>query len=139
MINKRQRRWCSKYCKDGIENIPGYQEALTSTEKYECHHLKESTFTKKELEDMNLYWNRPADELIFLRADIHKSMHARSRVVTDETREKMSNSSMGRKGKLRSEFGGKFFEHYGIHFSENKTLYRTEKSYYKIHGKCRWE
>lgn len=44
------------------------------------------------------------------------------------------------KGQTWSEFGKKFFEHYGIHSYENRKLYNYEGKWYRRHNKkCRWE
>lgn len=44
------------------------------------------------------------------------------------------------KGKVHSEFGEKFKEHFGITRCENKQLYAKECSWYHSHNhRCRWE
>lgn len=53
------------------------------------------------------------------------------------TREYMSEV---RKGKIKSEFGRKFKEHFGITSYENPKLYYREIHWYYNHNKkCRWE
>lgn len=48
--------------------------------------------------------------------------------------------SESHKGKVRSEFGIKFKEHFGITRFENEKLYLREIFWYKRHNKtCRWE
>ena len=48
---------------------------------WEIHHRKEcddegrTLFTKKELIEINLYYNRPASELIFVTRSTHKKIH----------------------------------------------------------------
>lgn len=37
------------------------------------------------------------------------------------------------------DFGVKFFQHYNLHESDNKSLHCKEWRYYKKHGKCSWE
>lgn len=50
------------------------------------------------------------------------------------------NRSESQKGKIKSEFGRKFKEHFGIVKFENKKLYKREHTWYMIHNKvCRWE
>lgn len=39
----------------------------------------------------------------------------------------------------RSEFGRKFYEHYGFLSTYNWKLYKKEEYYYKQHNKCSWE
>lgn len=59
------------------------------------------------------------------------------------TREHKSKSLIGNtnvKGKVFSEFGRKFKEHYGITRLDNEKLYKSEHSWYRAHNnKCRWE
>lgn len=44
------------------------------------------------------------------------------------------------RGQIRSEFGKKFQEHFGISRCENKKLYTRECSWYHTHeNKCSWE
>lgn len=64
---------------------------------WETHHRREcdengrTLFTKKQLIDMNLYFKRPASELIFVTRSMHWKLH----------REKMANS-----GKIGGKIGG---------------------------------
>ena len=56
-----------------------------------------------------------------------------------EARENQRKAQLGSKHEPRSEFGKKFYEHYGLHFSEDIKLYYRELGYYKQHKKCSWE
>lgn len=48
--------------------------------------------------------------------------------------------SESKKGNIRSEFGAKFKEHFGITYYENTKLYKREQWWYLHHNKtCRWE
>ena len=71
-------RYVKRYCKEYwlIEN---YQQAVNSDERFDCHHRKEidENLTRKQLVDMGLYWNRPADELVFLKRSEHFSIHSK--------------------------------------------------------------
>lgn len=72
---------------------------------------------------------------------------------TKESCEKMSNSHKGKPlteeqrkhaaeahlGLIRSEFGKKFYDHYGIKRFENKKLYVKEHTFFRRHGFCSWE
>ena len=70
-----------KYCCEDISLIENYNEAINdSKNKWELHHKLEIqngklVYTKKDLIDLNLYWNRPASELIFLTRKEHKALH----------------------------------------------------------------
>lgn len=75
MLRKRGIRQLKKYCRESIENIKGYREAVESEGRYECHHLNELTFTRDELIKMNMYYRRPASELVILKASEHNAWH----------------------------------------------------------------
>ena len=66
-----------KYCCEDISLIENYKEAVNSNEKWECHHKLEIELNKsvQELKDLNLYFNRPANELIFLTKSEHIKIH----------------------------------------------------------------
>ena len=74
MISERSAK---RYCCEDISLIENYKEAINSNEKWECHHRLETELNKsvKELKDLNLYFNRPANELIFLTKQQHDSLH----------------------------------------------------------------
>lgn len=58
----------------------------------------------------------------------------------DEAVRNRIESHKGLKLKPRSEFGRKFFEHYGLHSKEDIALYSKECSFYHKHNKkCSWE
>ena len=102
-----------KFCKD-YENIENYEKAKKDNFKgWDCHHRLEThtsdgerrlvDIPKAELKALNMYYNRPASELIFLTTSEHSSL----RKVSDLTREKLSAAGKGRpawnKGKKMSE------------------------------------
>ena len=68
-----------KYCAEDISLIENYKKAVSSKELYHCHHRLEiqddKCYFAKELKQMNLYYGRPASELIFLKAREHKDLH----------------------------------------------------------------
>lgn len=74
MINIRN---VQKYCCDDISLIENYTIALNSTKRYDCHHRLETDLnvSMDELINKNLYFNRPASELIFLSAGEHIKIH----------------------------------------------------------------
>ena len=70
-----------KYCSDDISQIENYESAKNDNSQiWDLHHRLElgSDYenTKSDLEMMNLYWNRPANELIFLTRDQHIRLHS---------------------------------------------------------------
>ena len=72
-----------KFCKD-YENIENYEKAAADNFKgWHCHHRLEThnsdgirrdvDITQKELKALDMYYNRPADELIFLTSREHNA------------------------------------------------------------------
>ena len=96
MINNYKARL---YCSEDISLIENYQDAISDEERtWDIHHRKEcdengrTLFTTKQLIEMNLYYKRPASELIFVTRSMHKKLH----------REQMGNC-----GKIGGRIGGK--------------------------------
>lgn len=96
MINEK----CAKsYCSEDISLIENYQEAIADKEKmWDIHHRREcdeegrTLFTCKQLIDMNLYFKRPAEELIFVTRSMHSKIH---REICEK------------RGKISGKIGGK--------------------------------
>ena len=104
MISKN---WPTRFCSESIENIENYHQAVWDTQLWDCHHRLEidndgTRHSKEELVSRGLYWDRPASELIFLRHDVHTSLHQTGnkhccgRKLSDETRRKMGESWKGK-------------------------------------------
>lgn len=81
-----RNRWKS-YSKD-YEHIENYELAKADKFKgWHCHHRLELhpdgsiRFTRKSLIELGLYINRPANELIFLRADEHRKLHGANKAI----------------------------------------------------------
>ena len=79
MINERSAKI---YCSEDISLIENYQEAIADKEKmWDIHHRREcdengkTLFTYKQLIEMNLYFKRPAEELIFVTRSMHWKIH----------------------------------------------------------------
>ena len=88
------------YCKEP-EKIENYEKALADDFKgWDCHHRLEThnsdgerrlvDITKKELIALNMYYNRPASELIFMKHSEHQFLHHKGRKRSDEAKNKMS-------------------------------------------------
>lgn len=90
------------FCCEDISLIENYEEAVNSPEVYDCHHRKEIVdgvvTSVKELYEQDLYFHRPASELIFLKHSEHQRLHMLN--MTEETRRKHSEAM---KGKTHSE------------------------------------
>ena len=106
-----------KYCKD-YENIENCQKAKADNFKgWDCHHRLEThnsdgerrlvDITKKELIALGMYYNRPANELIFLPSSEHSSLHRKGKPMSEESKKKLSEAHKGKsvwnKGKKLSE------------------------------------
>lgn len=96
-----------KYCKD-YENIENYEKAKADDFKnWEVHHRLEThnsdgerrlvDITADELKALDMYYNRPADELIFLTIYEHSRLHMKGKHLSEETRKKIGAASKGNK------------------------------------------
>ncbi len=112
-----------KYCKDFIK-IENYEEAIVDSDKWDCHHRLELDgpipLSSAELIGLELYYDRPPEELIFLRHSEHSRLHNKGKTpwnkgkngiggykLSEETKNKMSVAHKGKpspnKGKIFSE------------------------------------
>ena len=141
MINEPNAR---SYCKDDISRIENYDIAVAdTTQTWICHHRleltidNESAHDAKELKRLDMYYNRPYFELIFLTRAEHNTLHHAHKLVSNNTRQKLSKA---KRGKVYSDFGRKFTEHFGIASFYDRKLYCKEHKFYRHHNKtCRWE
>ena len=84
------KRKVKRFCKE-FKNIENYLEAVDSSEKWDCHHrLEETGLSRKDLINNGMYYNRPTSELIFLTHEAHVSLHNKEKILSDETKKKMS-------------------------------------------------
>lgn len=65
------------YCCEDISKIENYKQALNAKTTWDVHHKREITENKtsQQLIDESLYFNRPANELIFLSRKEHIRIH----------------------------------------------------------------
>lgn len=92
---------CERYCCEDISNIENFQLAKNDNFKgWICHHRLELvstgavvSSTQKDLKDWGIYYNRQADELIFLTRAEHVKIHNAER--SKETLIKISEASKG--------------------------------------------
>ena len=163
MINEQKAK---QYCKEDISRIPNYEQAIANTTQvWDLHHRLELTVngefahTVQELKDMDMYYNRPAGELIFLTRAEHIRLHrnaewkkpeyrakqseTRKQVWADpEYRAKRSNPENRAKmteALIRTEFGRKYKEHFGANTHTDPKQYHREYMFYYRNGFCRWE
>ena len=91
------------YCCEHISNIENYEKAINSEEEYICHHRLEvqddgTKLNRKELMEMDLYYSRPANELIYLTRAEHNKIHRtgakgvaywKGKHLSEETKQKL--------------------------------------------------
>ena len=88
------------FCKNP-ENIENYEKAADDDfVGWVCHHRKGVDIPREKLLALGMYYNRPADELIFLKHSEHVSLHKKGKQFSEETKKKMSDAH---KGKCLSE------------------------------------
>ena len=96
----------AQYCKD-YENIKNYEAAKKDNFiGWCCHHRLETHnsdgerravyITASELKALGMYWNRPADELIFLTRREHAILHQKGKHRSEDTRNKISEAHKGK-------------------------------------------
>lgn len=97
-----------RFCKEPLENIENYDNAISDPEMWHCHHRDEvrvlpSGITvyryKDELIENGRYYGCPANELIFLSRSEHHKLHISNPI----TKERISQTLMGHKGVKHTE------------------------------------
>lgn len=107
MINKINAQL---YCAEPIELIENYEEAVNDKiNMWDCHHVWETMlgYSKDELIELDEYYAIPACNLVFLTREEHIRLHKKGKKLSEEHREKISESHKGEKNYL-----------YGKHLSE---------------------
>lgn len=111
MINKKffiRKLYCKK---EDLPLVENYEQALNDPiNMWDCHHRLETHWSngeprtveisQKELKALDMYYNRPPEELIFLPKSEHLRLHCTFKVgkkikghsISDETKEKISQS-----------------------------------------------
>ena len=84
-----------RYCKE-YENIENYEAAKKDNFiGWCCHHRKGVNIAAEELRALGMYYNRPADELIFLTESEHDILHKKGKPKSEEHKKKMSEAQKG--------------------------------------------
>ena len=126
-----------KYCKN-YQDIENYDKAAADDFKgWHCHHRLEThtpdgerrlvDITQKELKALNMYYHRPAEELIFLTSREHNAFN-KGKKLSEEARRKIAEAHKGKrhteetKNKISAKKKGKYVGEnnpmYGKHHSE---------------------
>ena len=90
-----------QYCSEDITKIENYYIAVADqTQTWICHHKLEfqngHENSKKFLITNNLYYYRPANELVFMTKSEHNRLHFCGKPKSDITRLKISASQKGK-------------------------------------------
>ena len=98
MIDKKRAK---SFCREDISLIENYDKAVSdTTQMWHCHHRRETIYSRSGLIEIGEYYNRPAEELIFLTPNEHHRLHNLGKHHLAEARKKISES---KNGKHRSE------------------------------------
>lgn len=128
MLKLEYRQYCNNY-----ENIENYQKAKADNFAGWCIHHRLQTWTTdgerrkvdisaEELKALNMYYNRPAEELIFLTKSEHSSLHMKGKPKSEESKKKMSEAKKGKcSGENNSFYGKRHSEKTKKKISETKT------------------
>ena len=107
-MTENQRRNWDKFCSESLDKIEHYEEALEENFKGWCiHHRKEiqldgTRVSRQDLKDQGLYYNRPAEELVFMRRPEHNRLHligntyTKGKHLSEDTRNKLSEAKKGK-------------------------------------------
>ena len=121
-MTDRQERNLKSYCSEPLELVENYMAAKADDFEGWCmHHRREikldgTRVSIQELKDQGLYYDRPASELIFMRNGEHSTLHNKDKVISVETRLKMSEAKKGKQ--FSAEHRKKLSEaHKGKHHS----------------------
>lgn len=96
------------------ELIENYDKAVADTTRmWDCHHRLEThtsdgerrptDITRKELIALDMYYNRPPEELIFITKEDHLSLHHKGKNYGPLSEEHKKKISEANKGKVRSD------------------------------------
>lgn len=96
MINERSAK---RFCSEDISLIENYEQAISSPERWDCHHRLETELglSRKELKDVGKYFKVEAKYLIFLEASEHTRLHKKGHNHSAEHRRKNSDAHKGNK------------------------------------------
>ena len=94
MAYNMKRLYYAHYCSEDLSNIENYAEAiLPDSGKWICHHRNEIVdgvhHSVQELIDKDLYYNRPASELIFMKYSEHSALHRLGTKWSEDVKAKM--------------------------------------------------
>ena len=97
MINEY---YAKKFCCEDLSLIENYDKAIADmTQTWHCHHRGEvlpcGRFSVSDLKKFELYFNRPASELIFLTHSEHRRLHLKGVPLSEATKKAISETLKG--------------------------------------------
>ena len=152
MITRNQKANWKSYCSEPLELIENYKQAEADGFEGWCmHHRREikldgTRVSAKELIDKGLYYNRPAEELVFMRFEEHSFLHStgntntKGKTLSAETRQKMSEARKGKtlsaetRHKIAESLSGENHPFFGKHHSAETRQKMSES----LKGKHWW-
>lgn len=85
------------YCKD-YQYIENYEKAKADDfVGWVCHHRQGVDIPREELKASGMYYDRPAEELIFLTESEHGILHNKGKCLSEEHKKKIGEASKGNK------------------------------------------
>ena len=97
MINEYNAK---KFCCEDLSLIENYELAINdTTQTWDCHHRGEilpcGRFSIDDLKKFELYFNRPASELIFLTHSEHRRLHLKGVPLSEDHKKAISDAKKG--------------------------------------------
>lgn len=106
MISKQYKK--QHFCCEDISKVENYYKAITDeNDVWHCHHRAEilpcGRYSRDTLKKFGLYYNQPADRLIFLPSEEHRRLHMSGenspnwgKHLSDEHKKKLSSKNKGK-------------------------------------------
>ena len=125
MTDHQKKNWKS-YCSEPLELVENYMAAKADDFEGWCiHHKLEiqpdgTRVSRQKLKDKDLYYDRPANELVFMRELEHKRLHWLGKHLSEEHSQKITEANKGRhysaetRRKIAEANKGKHFWNDGI-------------------------
>ena len=74
-LHSKIKKYYTKYCND-ITNVTNFELAKTDKfEGWDLHHINGEKMSVAKMKKAGLYFNRPANEFIFLKHNEHRRLH----------------------------------------------------------------
>ena len=93
-------KYAKNFCCEDLSLIENYDKAIADmTQTWHCHHRGEISpcgrFSVSDLKKFELYFNRPASELIFLTHSEHRRLHLKGVPLSEDHKKAISEAHKG--------------------------------------------